>query len=55
VGDAEAIHSGLLSRGVVIRNLSRTPALKNCLRVISTPAENKAFLEAIQLALKEIQ
>lgn len=56
VGDAEAIHSGLLSRGVVIRNLSRTPALKNCLRVtIGTPAENKAFLEAIQLALKEIQ
>ncbi len=39
---------GLLERGILVRDFSRTPHLANCLRVtVGTPEENDAFLSAV--------
>ncbi len=44
--DANALFKQLMESGILVRNLSGHPRLKNCLRVtIGTPDENKAFLE----------
>ena len=48
VADAAATYRGLLDRGVLVRRQDHLPGLEGCLRVsVGTPAENDAFLEAI--------
>ncbi|WP_457600383.1 histidinol-phosphate transaminase [Hydrogenivirga sp.] len=45
---AESVHSELVKRGVLIRNMSYLPGLEGCLRVsIGKPEENNAFLEGL--------
>jgi histidinol-phosphate aminotransferase len=53
VPDADAVHAKLVSRKILIKNLSKMHnVLANCLRVtVSTPDENAAFLEALEAAL----
>ena len=51
--DASALFKQLMESGILIRDLSNHPRLKNCLRVtIGTPSENKAFLEKIAHIIK---
>ena len=51
--DAGAIFKQLMESGILIRNLSSHPRLKNCLRVtIGTPDENKAFLGKMSHIIK---
>lgn len=46
--DADKLHSELVKRGVLIRNMSYLPGLERCLRVsIGKPDENDLFLEAL--------
>ena len=53
VPDAAAAHAALLSRKILIKNLSKMHSvLANCLRVtVSTPDENAAFLDALATSL----
>ncbi|QGZ40244.1 histidinol-phosphate aminotransferase [Pseudoduganella flava] len=53
VPDADAVHAALLSRKILIKNLSKMHSvLTNCLRVtVSTPEENAAFLDALKASL----
>jgi histidinol-phosphate aminotransferase len=53
VPDADSIHAKLVSRKILIKNLSKMHSvLANCLRVtVSTPDENAAFLDALKAAL----
>jgi histidinol-phosphate aminotransferase len=45
----------LLDRDVLVRDCSSWPRLDNCLRVtVGTPAENDAFLAALEAALTEV-
>lgn len=47
VRDADAVHRGLLRKGILIRNMKGV--VKGCLRVtVGTPGENTAFLRALQ-------
>jgi histidinol-phosphate aminotransferase len=51
--DANALFKQLMESGILVRNLSGHPRLKNCLRVtIGTPDENKAFLEKMTHIIK---
>jgi histidinol-phosphate aminotransferase len=51
--DSGAIFKQLMESGILIRDLSGHPRLKNCLRVtIGTPDENKAFLEKMSHIIK---
>jgi histidinol-phosphate aminotransferase len=51
--DASTIFNKLMENGILIRNLSGHPRLKNCLRVtIGTPEENRAFLEKMAHIIK---
>jgi len=51
--DPGAIFKQLMESGILIRDLSGHPRLKNCLRVtIGTPDENKAFLEKMAHIIK---
>jgi len=51
--DASAVFRQLMDRGILVRDLSRHPRLKNCLRVtIGTPEENQSFLEQIANIIK---
>ena len=51
--DSSTIFKKLMDNGILVRNLSQHPRLKNCLRVtIGTPDENKAFLEKIAHIIK---
>ena len=52
VAGAPAVFEGLKARGVLIKNLSGGhPLLADCLRVtVSSPEENRAFLDALQAA-----
>ncbi|MBI5055363.1 MAG: histidinol-phosphate transaminase [Nitrospirae bacterium] len=50
VADADAIHKGLLKRGILVRNM--TGAVKDCLRVtVGTPKENEFFLKNLKRSL----
>ncbi len=51
--DTTAVLSGLLQRGVLIKNVGKMhPLLKNCMRVtVSTPEENLSFIEALSASL----
>ena len=50
---SDAVFAGLLERGVLVKNVGKMhPLLENCLRVnVSTPEENKIFLDAMQASL----
>ena len=51
--NASSIYRGLLEEGVLIRDLSSTEGLKNCLRVtVGTPEENDLFLKALRKVLE---
>ena len=49
-GDGPAVHKGLRSKGVLVKNLHGAhPFLENCIRVsIGTAEENAAFLHALR-------
>ena len=52
---ADEVHSRLVERGVLIRNMSYLPGLDRCLRVsVGKPQENDAFLEALHSTLREL-
>lgn len=52
--EPEAIMTRLAERGVLVRNMRGYPELAGCIRVnAGTPAENKAFLAALESALHE--
>ncbi|MFN0027783.1 MAG: histidinol-phosphate transaminase [Acidimicrobiales bacterium] len=54
-GGGGALWNALLQRGVLVRNCSSWPRLEGCLRLtIGTPAEDDAFLKAMQSALIEL-
>jgi histidinol-phosphate aminotransferase len=49
VGDGNVIHSGLMKKGFVLRNLTDVPGIENSLRLtISRPEVNDAFLAALE-------
>lgn len=51
--DASAVFKKLMAEGILVRDLSNHPRLKNCLRVtIGTPAENGTFLDRIAKIIK---
>lgn len=50
--NASSIYRGLLEEGVLIRDMSNTQGLENCLRVtVGTPKENDLFLQALRRVL----
>ncbi len=50
--EARKLHSELLKRGVLVRDMSYLPKLDRCLRVsVGKPEENEAFLEALEESL----
>jgi histidinol-phosphate aminotransferase len=53
VADADAVNARLLQKRVLVKNVGKMhPLLSNCLRVtVSTPEENRLFLEALQASL----
>jgi len=51
--EAGAVFKKLMEKGILVRNLSGHPRLRNCLRVtIGTPDENRAFLEQMSHIIK---
>jgi histidinol-phosphate aminotransferase len=51
--DARAVWDGLVSRSVLVRDVSAWPGLAGCLRVtVGTPEENDAFLAALGAVLQ---
>lgn len=53
VSQADQIWDELYEQGILIRNLSNTPGLKDCLRVtMGTPEENQQFMTALKEALR---
>jgi histidinol-phosphate aminotransferase len=51
--DAGAVWQRLFDTGVLVRDFSRGPLTRNCLRVsVGTPEENAVFLSAFADALK---
>lgn len=54
VEDPEAVWSGLLEHGVLVRGYGDTPGLRGCLRVTAgLPVDTDAFLEAMRKVLHE--
>jgi len=54
VGDPGVVFDGLVSRGVLVRNVTEYPMLSGCLRVnVGTAAENNSFLQALEDTLQE--
>lgn len=52
---ANRVHSELVKRDVLVRNMSYLPGLEGCLRVsIGKPEENDAFLSALEESLKSL-
>ncbi|HEV8130854.1 MAG TPA: histidinol-phosphate transaminase [Acidobacteriota bacterium] len=52
VRDASHVFSELCRRGILVRNVSFTPGLENCLRVsVGLPEENLQFLRALKESL----
>lgn len=51
---AKRTFAGLLERGILVRDVSRHPKLREALRVgVGTPDENAAFVRALEQTLKE--
>ncbi|MFI5045644.1 MAG: histidinol-phosphate transaminase [Acidimicrobiia bacterium] len=54
-GSGRALWERLVASGVLVRDCSGWPRLAECLRVtIGTPAENDAFLDALQVSIGEV-
>jgi len=54
--EASSLQKAILKRGVLVRDVSYMPMLENCLRVsVGKPEENDRFLEALNLALEDLQ
>jgi histidinol-phosphate aminotransferase len=54
-GDAHDLWERLLARGVLVRDFSSWPRVEGCLRItVGTPAENDAFLAALDDVLGEV-
>ena len=54
VADPEAVFTGLVEQGVLIRNVTSYPMLSNALRVsVGTTEENDRFLEALKRTLEK--
>ena len=48
VNDADALYDYLLDKGIIVRNRSRAPGCKGCLRLtVGLPSENEALLNAL--------
>jgi histidinol-phosphate aminotransferase len=46
---ATKIYAGLVKAGIVVRDFSKKPLLKNCLRItVGSPAENKKLISALR-------
>ncbi len=53
--DPKKLCDGIVAEGVLVRDLSAHPALKNTLRVtVSKPGENKKFLDGLKKALDNL-
>ncbi len=53
--DSKELCDGIVSEGVLVRDLSANPALKNTLRItVSTPDDNKKFLNGLIKALENM-
>ena len=53
--DGHAVWEAMVAHGVLVRDFSRWPLVEGCLRVtVGTPAENDAFLAALDAALEEV-
>ncbi len=51
-GDANAVHGRLMGKGLVLRNLSRTKGVENCLRTtVGTPDVNDRLVAELEAAL----
>jgi histidinol-phosphate aminotransferase len=51
-GDADALHARLMSKGLVLRNLSKRKGVENCLRTtVSTPEINERLAGELESAL----
>jgi histidinol dehydrogenase len=55
VGDADAVHRGLVERGILVRNVSRMhPLLANCLRLsVGTPDDCRRLVGALRDILSD--
>ncbi len=54
--DGHAVWEAMVAHGVLVRDFSRWPRVEGCLRVtVGTPAENDAFLAALDAALEEVE
>jgi histidinol-phosphate aminotransferase len=54
-GSASAVFSGLLARGVLVRNVSAPGSLERCLRItVGSSLENERCLRALRATLEEI-
>jgi len=54
VPDADRVCANMLSKNVLVKNLSKMPVLANCIRVtVSTPEENSLFLNALKASLSQ--
>ena len=52
---ADLVHSKILEKGVLIRDMSYLPGLDRCLRVsVGKPEENDAFLEALYRSIRDL-
>jgi histidinol-phosphate aminotransferase len=52
-GNADEIFEGLITRGTLVRNISRYPRMERCLRVsIGEPEQNDRFLDSIEVSLE---
>lgn len=56
VGDADAVHRGLIERGILVRNVSRMHArLANCLRIsVGRPEDNDRLVQAMRSVLANL-
>ena len=53
---SEAVFEKILKNGVMVRNLSGNPLLKNTLRVtVSKKEDNKIFIESLKKAMNELR
>ena len=49
VDDADAVYDYLLSRGIIVRNRTRVPGCRGCLRItVGTPSENARLIDALK-------
>ena len=47
--DADAVYDYLLSQGIIVRNRTRVPGCRGCLRItVGTPSENARLIEALK-------